>query len=636
MSTFLALATAGIVSGCVYALTASGLVLTYTTSGVFNVAHGGIGMIAAFTYWDLTVSRGMPGLLALVLTVFVLAPLLGLVVERLMLRRLAGAPIEVSLTVTIGLLLLLIGTANTIWPPTTPHRVRAFFLGDQVTVLGVVLTVHQLIVIGSAVAVAGGLWAFLHLSRMGVTMRAVVDDRELTALSGASPARVGMLGFALGAALAALAGVLLASQVQLNAVTLTLVVINGYAAAVVGRLRSLPLTFLGALLLGLVQAMAVGYVTVDWLSQLQPVIPMVFLFVALIAMPHTRLRTPRPAMLSAPRVADARTAGGAALALVATAGIAAATLPHGQVDILTHGAAVALVLLSLVPLTGYGGQVSLCQLSFAGIGAVVMARADGGSGSWWALAAAIALPACVGALVALPTLRLRGLYLALATLAFAYAMEGAFFGNASVMTDSLSLRVPRPAVGLSLADDRTYLVAVSAVFALCGCGVLALRRSGLGRRLVALGDSPTGATTIGIRLGATKLAVFALSAGIAGLGGALLGGQQGAVSSTDFGLVLSLTLLLLAVIWGLKTVSGMLLAGLFLELGPQLQNALGQIENVVPLLVGLAAIGIGAHQNGLVGGVVARFSAKRVRSGSDPGGSTAAMLPEEVLAGAQS
>jgi branched-chain amino acid transport system permease protein len=636
VSTFLALATAGIVSGCVYALTASGLVLTYTTSGVFNFAHGAIGMTAAFTYWELTVSWGLPALPALLLTVLVLAPLLGCLIERVLLRRVAGARVEVSLTVTVGLLLLLIGTANTLWPPTTPHRVRAFFLGHQVTVFGVVLTVHQLIIVGSAVAVAAGLWAFLHLSRMGITMRAVVDDRELAALSAASPDRVGMLGFAFGAALAALAGVLLASQVQLNAVTMTLIVINGYAAAVVGRLKSLPLTFVGALALGLLQAMAVGYVTIDWLSQVQPVIPMVFLFCALLVLPHTRLRTAGAAPPRAPRVASAPSSILAAAALVAVAGLAAVALPHAQVATVCHGTAVALILLSLVPLTGYGGQVSLCQLSFAGIGAVVMARADGGSGSLWALLAAVAVPAAAGALVALPALRLRGLYLALATLAFAYAMEGAFFGNASVMTNSLSLRVPRPALGLSLANDRGYLVVVAAAFAVCGCGVLALRRSAIGRRLVAMGDSPTGATTIGIGLGATKLGVFALSAGIAGLGGALLGGEQGAVSNTDFGLVLSLTLLLLAVIWGIKTVTGVLLAGLFLELGPSLQDALGQVENIVPLLVGLGAIGIGSHQNGVVGSVLNRFQSRPGPAGPDADTAASSGTHEEVLASASS
>jgi branched-chain amino acid transport system permease protein len=631
VDTFLALGVAGLVMGCVYALTACGLVVTYTTSGVFNIAHGAVGMAGAFTYWDLTVQQGFPRALALALVVLVVAPLFGALVERVLVRRLSNAPLEVTLTVTIGLLLVLIGTTNLLWPPNDVHRLQPFFLGSQVSVLGVVLTAHQLVIIGTAVAVALGLWAFLHLSRAGVTMRAVVDDHELAALTGASPARVGALGWALGSALAALAGILLASQVQLDAVSLTLLVVNGYAAAVVGRLASLPLVFVGALLLGLAQSLAVGYVTLDWLSQLQPVIPMVFLFVALLLLPQTRLRVGRPAALAAPRVAGGRESLWFGVGLVALAAVLAAALPATKVGSLTHGVAVGLILLSLVPLTGYGGQVSLCQLAFAGVGAVTMSKADGGSGSFLALTLAVLVPAAVGALVALPVLRLRGLYLALATLAFAYAMETAFFTNLSVMSRSLSLRVPRPALGLDLSDDRVYLVAVTAVFALVACGVLALRRSTLGRRLVAMGDSPTGTATIGVDLAATKLSVFALSAGIAGLGGALLGGQQHAVGNNDFGLVLGLTLLLMAVIWGVRTVSGVLLAGVLLEIGPMLQDALGGRAGVISLLVGLGAVGLGKQQNGVVGGVLAavhRRRSPRADAVDEP------LLQEEVLVSA--
>jgi branched-chain amino acid transport system permease protein len=633
VDTFLALGVAGLVMGCVYALTACGLVVTYTTSGVFNIAHGAVGMVGAFAYWDLTVQHGLPKLVALAIVVLGLAPLFGAFVERVLLRRLGSAPLEVTLTVTIGLLLVLIGVTNLIWPPTDVHRLQPFLQGKQVTVLGVVLTAHQIIIVGTAVAVSLGLWAFLHLSRAGVTMRAVVDDRELAALTGASPSRVGALGWGLGSSLAALAGILLASQVQLDAVTLTLLVVNGYAAAVVGRLSSLPWVFVGALLLGLAQSMAVGYVTLDWLSQLQPVIPMVFLFLALLLLPQTRLRAGRPSTLAAPRVAGGRESLLVALGFVVLAAVVASVLPGPKVDSITHGVAVGMILLSLVPLTGYGGQVSLCQLSFAGVGAVTMAKADGGSGSLLALVLAVLVPAGVGALVALPALRLRGLYLALATLAFAYAMDTAFFSNASVMSTSLSLRVPRPHLGVDLTDDRAYLVAVCALFALVGWAVLAMRRSTLGRRLVAMGDSPTGTATIGVGLAATKLSVFALSAGIAGLGGAVLGGQQHAIGNNDFGLVLGLTLLLMAVIWGVRTVSGVLLAGVILEVGPMLQDALGGRAGIISLLVGVGAVGLGKQQNGVVGSFLDSVRRHRTTTAVDV---PTAPAHEEVLVSAGS
>lgn len=630
MDTFLALAVTGLVTGCIYALTASGLVVTYSTSGIFNFAHGAIGMVAAFSYWQL-LAWGVPTLPAVLLTVLVLCPVLGAVIERGLVRQLGTASLEVTLTVTVGLLLLLLALADTVWDPTTTRRVAPFFPGQQLTVGGVVLTYHQLVIVAAAVVVPLALWAFLRQARTGVAMRAVVDDRELAALTGASPARVGLLGWGIGAALAGLAGVLLVSQVELNATTLTLLVINGYAAAVMGRLRSLPLTFAGGLLLGLLQSLAVGYVTISWLNQVQTIIPMLFLFLALLVAPPTRLRVGQLAPLLAPRVPGARQSLLSAAGFLAVAGVVTLALPAAHVESFTHGMAVAIILLSLVPMVGYGGMVSLCQLTFAGIGAVAMAKVGGSVGG---LLVAVLAPAAVGVLVALPTLRLRGLYLSLATLAFGYAMDDAFFSNGSVMTPTLGLPVPRP---LGLDSPRGYLFLVTAAFTGCAVVVLALRRSTLGRRLVALGDSPAGCATLGMGIRLTKLGVFALSAGLAGLGGALLGGQQGVVGVSDFSLLLSLTLLLMAVVWGVRTVSGVLVAALALELIPQLNGHLGAIGNsVLPLLVGLGAVSLGRNQNGVVGAVLQQTGRLRRRPALPrPRAAEADSPREEVLTSAQ-
>jgi branched-chain amino acid transport system permease protein len=626
VSTLLALTVTGLVTGCLYALTASGLVLTYTTSGIFNVAHGALGMLAAFSYWQL-LDWGVAPLPAVLLAVLVVSPLLGVAVERLLVRRLGRASLEVTLTVTVGLLLLLLAVADTVWDASIPRTVQPFFPGKQVTVGGVVLSHHQLVIVAAATVVPLALWAFLRLSRTGVAMRAVVDDRELAALTGASPSRVSLLGWGLGAAMAGLAGVLLVSQVELNATTLTLLAVNGYAAAVLGRLSNLPLTFAGGLLLGLFQSLTVGYVTISWLGQVQTIIPMVVLFLALLVAPPTRLRVGQVAPLVAPRVASARRSlrtAGAFLLAVAAAGLVLST---NDVDRATHGMAVAIVLLSLVPMVGYGSMVSLCQLTFAGIGAVAMAKTGG---SALGLVGAVAAPAAAGVLLALPTMRLRGLYLSLATFAFGYAMDDAFFSNGSVMTPTLGLPVPRP---LGLDDPRAYLVLVTAAFTLCALGVLALRRSTYGRRLVALGDSPAGCATIGMGVRSTKLAVFGFSAGLAGLGGALLGGQQSVVGVGDFGLVRSMTLLLIAVVWGVRTVSGVLVAALLLEAIPRLSGHVGTVgDTLLPLLVGLGAVGLGTHQNGIVGTLLARGGRSRVElplpRPSDE------QVPEEVLAGA--
>jgi branched-chain amino acid transport system permease protein len=371
-----------------------------------------------------------------------------------------------------------------------------------------------------------------------------------------------------------------------------------------GRLRNLPLTIAGGLLLGVLQSLAIGYVTISWLNQVQTSIPMAFLFLALLVAPPTQLRVGQLAPLLAPRVPSATQTYRAAVVFLLAAGVVALALPAGRVDSFTHGMAIAIILLSLVPLVGYGSMVSLCQLTFAGIGCVAMAKTGG---SVVGLVAAVLAPAAVGLLIALPTMRLRGLYLALATLAFGYAMDDNFFSNSSVMTQTLGLPVPRP---LGIDSPRGYLMFVTVAFTGCAVGVLALRRSTLGRRLVALGDSPAGCATIGMGIRSTKLGIFALSAGLAGLGGALMGGQEGVVGYTDFPLLLSLTLLLMAVVWGVRTISGILLAALFFELIPLLNGHLGAVgDSVLSLAVGLGAIGLGRNQNGIVGAVLQRTTA---------------------------
>lgn len=603
MSTFLALTVVGVVSGCIYALTAAGLVVTYTTSGIFNFAHGAVGMIAAFAYWQLKVHEGWPTPLAIFVVVFVGAPLAGAVIERVLMRRLEGAPLQATLTVTVGLLLFLIGLANVFWKPTVARSSPQFFNGHEVTVGGVVLTWHQLIVVIVAVLVAVGLRLFLFGTRPGVATRAVVDNPELTALTGATPMRFAQLGWALGAMLAAVAGVLLAPLVTLDINTLTLLVINGYAAAMVGRLRNLPWTFAGGVFLGLLESYAVGYLPVgNVVSQIQPIVPMVFLFLVLLVVPQNRLRVVAGIRSMSVRVAGFRESVGTSAGFVVVAWIVSLFLSDANLATATRGVALGIIMLSLVLLSGYGGQMSLCQLTFAGLGAFAMSKVGGASGRFVGVLAAVGLSAAVGALVALPALRLRGLYLALATLAFAYSMDYAFFQNQHAFGDSLSLAVGRiHFFGIPYKSNEAYFIFTCVVFALVAIGLLALRRASLGRRLVAMGDSPAACATMGMSLTRTKLVVFTLSAGLAGLGGAIYGGSQGLVGPDDFALLSSLTLLLLAVVWGIRTTGGMLFAGVTLAIGPVVQTHIHSIPDLLSLFVGLAAIGVSQNPEGTFG-----------------------------------
>jgi branched-chain amino acid transport system permease protein len=626
MSQFLALTVAGIATyGCVYALAAMGLVVTYNTSGIFNFAQGAIGMIGAFIFWQLSQAWGWNAWVSMLVVVLIVIPAIGAGLERTVVRRLEGAPLEARLTVTIALLVGGLAVATTIWNPAIARPVPQFFNGHQVSIGGVVLTWHQLTIVIVSILAAGALRLFFVRTRAGIATRAVVDDRALASLTGATPTRYAQLGWAMGCSLAAIAGILFAPLIELNAQTLTLLVLSAYAAALVGRLSSLPLTFLGAILLGLAQSYAIGYlpVSVTW-SDVEQTVPMLFLLVVILALPQTRASLARRVTTRVPRLVGRRESLLTAAAFVVAALVVAQGLGGSVLVYASRGVALGIVMLSLVLLTGYGGQVSLCQLTFAGLGAFAMGKIGGEHGSLVGVLAAIGFAGIVGAVVALPSLRLRGLYLALVTLAFAEGMDVAFFGNIDVFRNgnSLQFNVARPHLpGLSLNGDRTYLVAECVAFALIALGLLSIRRSAFGRRLQAVNDSPSACLTLGIDMTRSKLVVFALSAGIAGLGGALYAGAEGIANPTDFAFLLSLSLLLTLVIFGVRTTTGAFFAGTAIALGPLLQQHLTSLRDVFQLFVGLAAIAIAQNPEGSFGGntPLQMWRDRRAARGSSPG-----------------
>jgi branched-chain amino acid transport system permease protein len=248
--------------------------------------------------------------------------------------------------------------------------------------------------------------------------------------------------------------------------------------------------------------------------------------------------------------------------------------------------------LSLVLLTGYSGQVSLCQFAFMGIGAFVMGKVAGG-GSVLGLLAATGVCAAVGALIALPTIRLRDLYLALATFAFADAVATGFFPDSHIYGGG-GVSINRiDVLGINFAGDIAEFLLVSAFFVLAAWLVLAIRRSLFGRRLVALNDSPAAYATVGLNIGFTKVAVFAIAAGMAGLAGALYGTVQGVVGTTDFDIFPGIIFVLFVTIWSIRTVSGAFLAAVtYVVLNQLWPNGVGLFAGVGIILIGRAAGGL--------------------------------------------
>lgn len=616
MDSFLAFTIIGLVTGALYAVAASGLVVTYTTSGIFNFAHGALGMLAAFCYWQLRVGWGWPAPVALVVVLAVGAPVTGALIERIIMRGLAEVSEVVKLVVSVALLFGVYQLALIGFPADVGRKLPGFFDGHTIGLGFYDLSWHEATILVAAAATAVGLRLVLFTTRRGIAMRAVVDDRSLVRLDGGGPEKIAMTSWALGTTLAALAGILLAgSQGALGHVPLTLLVINAYGAAMFGRLRSLTATFLGAMALGLAQSYAIGYLDLGTpvrsvlghtfsaplsLTGVRPAIPIVTLFLVLLFLPSIRLRA--GAQVRSRKVApspDPRRW------LVTTVGLAAAAFLYATVcsPLLTfqlgQGLALAIVMLSMVPLTGYAGQISLAPMAFAGIGAVAMGH-WGPHGEPLALLAATGVTALAGALVALPAIRLRGLYLALATAAFAVLMDQLVF-NQNLILPNGSLDVVRPRLfGLDFVDDRSYLVFLAVVFGLLATGVVWLRRGRLGRRLLALESSETAAATLGMDLARTKLGVFTLSAAIAGLGGALYGGQLGSISPPTFQFLQSLPVVLLAVVGGIAAVGGALTGGILYACTFLIVPGVAPwTTDILALTPALAGIGLGHDPNGV-------------------------------------
>jgi branched-subunit amino acid ABC-type transport system permease component len=663
----------GIVTGAVFAIAASGLVVTYSTSGVFNFAHGALGMLCAYVYWDLRFNNAhtwpllpkgeWPAPLALAFVLLVFAPAVGALLYRVVIRGIRDESDVVKLVVPISILLGLIATANWIWKPNNPHSIQPFFGPDhKVTLFGVVLLWNDLTIVVVAVLLAIGLRVFLYGTRTGVSMRASVDDGRLLELNGGRPDRAALVSWMIGVSLSAIAGILITpfEGGSLSSTLLTLLVINAFAAAMFGRLRSLPLTFVGAVVLGFATRMAFTKPTglfpqsFDWGDNLRLAVPMILLFVVLLVLPQDRLRG---AVVRRTRerftTPSMPATGVSAVALVVCVFLLSRIMAPTALLTLSDGMAASIIMLSLVLLVGWAGEVSLATMAFAGIGGTVFFHHVGHDASsragLMAFVIAMLATAVVGAVIALPALRLRGLYLALATAAFSLAVEQVVFKEftasrriypatltvlivlgigavaslarvrafrAAGITAAVSgacvlvaatnpwlqrerwspifangdLQVPRPKfLGIDFAPQTSFLMLLTVTFAVTGVLLVALRRSAYGRRLTAMKNSPAACATLGMNVLRTKLSVFMLSAAIAGLGGCLFAQEIGAVTADRFSLFESMSMLMLLVVAGVGYVSGGLAAGLLYgAVFVVLQNVLAKIGVEVSALRGLA------------------------------------------------
>jgi branched-subunit amino acid ABC-type transport system permease component len=582
----------GIAGGSVYAMAALGLVLTYKTTGIFNFAHGSVAALAAYAFYDLRVKNGMPWPLALIFVVFVLGPVVGLLLERLA-RPLSRVSTAGKIVATVGLLVGIQGALSMRYG-SVALEFPSFLPTDTYTLGSVNVSADQIITTVVALLAAAGLATFFKRTRTGRAMRAVVDNGDLLGLTGISPTRVRVTSWVIGSCFASLSGLLIAPSLGLDSFLLTLLVVQAFGAAAIGGFGNLPLTYLGGLLVGVGAAISRKYVGhFPSLSGFPASFPFIVLFAVLLILPSRRL-TQVPDAPQRPRRPGAPI-GAPLVALLSAGGIGLlALLPlvaRGKLPTLNNGLIYVLVFASLALLVRTSGQVSLCHITFAAVGATTFSHLSDGGAPWIVSlvgAGLVAVP--VGALVAIPAIRLSRLYLALATLGFGILVERLFYGT-SLMFGSFGTRqVPRP--GFAEGDTAYYYLCLAVVLA----GILVVvtvNRARLGRLLRAMSDSPTGLATLGVDVNVARLLVLCVSAFLAGISGALLAGANTSISAIGFNSLISLQLLPILYLAGTSQLLAPFIAAFSYAVLPSFFTGDTFIE-LQPILFGAAAVTVAA------------------------------------------
>jgi branched-chain amino acid transport system permease protein len=579
----------GVAFGCVYALLAVGLTLAYKTSGVFNIAFGVQAFASGAIYYQLHVNDGWGILPAFVIAVILVAPLLGVVLDRVLFRYLRSAPPMARLITALGLLVAIPEIVLLEFNQTDATRPTGIVPGGDVVyhVFGAALSRDQLSIIFLAAFVAIGLTLLFRYTTLGIRMRAVVESPRLAELAGTDSDRIGTAAWALSSLVAGLAGVLLPTVTsQVGDLYYTTLLTAAIAAVVLGSLTSIPLSFVGAIGLGVVQELLNRYLPTNSLlaSNLRPSLPFVVLFLVLILSPRLRNRReltdplasvdPPPPAPAAGQRSRELTIGTRAAGVIAGLGVGYYVFFHGNASVVGQAiqiAIYAIIFCSVVVITGIAGEVSFAQATFAGIGGFASAQLASNAGMSVVLTIIIGgvLAAAVGALLAIPALRLGGIFLTLATYAFALFFDNVIVSLSWVSGGIFPVVAPRPQLGsVDFASDRSYLALCVIVLVIVSVVVIQVRSGTTGRFLSAVRGSEVAAASVGISPIRARIVAFALSAGIAGVGGALLASYEGHANKIDYNATLGLFWVVIVVTLGPRTVEGAVQAAIGFVLLP--------------------------------------------------------------------
>ncbi len=609
MSQFLLFVLLGLGPGALIAGIALGVVLAYRGAGVINLATGALAMLGAYVFYGLrtggylflppipfaphTVSLGTPwATLPAILVAVAVCAVTGALFDLLVLRRLRGAAPLAKLLASLGLLItiqaiavLRFGTSGQAAPAVLPNGP-----GDVVHVGGATVPSDRFLLAGIVAVAAVALWALYRFTRFGLATRAASEDETKAMLAGLPPGELSLANTVLASLLAGTLGVLVAPMTQLDPTTIPLAVVPALGAALLARFTSFGIAATAGIAMGVVDSLVTYCASKPWFPTsagiaIPGVTELIYFLVIVGAMYLRGGRLPERGMLTEARLPTAPRASrilSPALALSVVAVLAFLVLPFDFRQALTNSLIGIVVCLSLVVTTGFVGQVSIVQVALAGVSGFIVSKLAVHAGIGFPIGPLLGAAAAtvVGLVTAVSALRVRGVNLAVVTLAAAVAIEEFVFANPTIGGGESGAPVPPPhLLGIGLGPTADFpinadsppspvfgMACVVVVAVLAGL-VASLRRSELGQRMLAVRSNERAAAGAGIDVRAVKLAAFGISAFIAGIAGALYAYNFGSVTAGRFGIVTALAFVAFAYLGGITTVSGAVVGGMLVTEG---------------------------------------------------------------------
>jgi ABC-type branched-subunit amino acid transport system ATPase component/branched-subunit amino acid ABC-type transport system permease component len=598
----------GTVTGALFAISALALVLTFKTSRVFNFAQGGEAFFIAYVYYELVVKAGVSPVLALPISVLGCGGLLGFFLWWVLFRHLTHAPQMVRLTATIGLQVAIVAGTVVIFGNHLILQQVGIVHGNSALlhVGGVGLNGNQLWTLGTGAVIAVAAAFALHRTHLGVLVRGVVDSPEISAGLGINPSLVSAGTWVIGTMMVGMVGILLVPVLGLDSGGYQTLIAASFAAAIVGRLTSLSVSFLAGLGLGILQSILIPVLPTNGIlgTGLPLSLPFIVIIVTLVvwgwlglapkeAVTSSQMNSaPIPTLRGGPGNWD-RYVGWAILIGMVFA------LPHllssFWLGLVAGSVALAVALVSWRVITGEAGVISLAQASLAAIGGSFAAKVaiDSNLPVGVAMLVGAVTAGAVGVVLGGLILPLGPLYTALATFAFGLFVDNMLLQNGVFDKYNAGLPISRPAIGpISTHSNVAFYFFVIVLFVLVAWLLRNLRDSTRGMILAAVRSKPGRAATIGVHVTSTRLFSFALASFVAGLGGAVYASFQGNALpdalTTPQGLIWFAVLMLS----GMRSFGGSVAAGLSLVLIPEVLTRYtnATVENLLPLLFGLGAI----------------------------------------------